>query len=346
MDECLNNDDDEEHHRVFFTCSGAQHERFSLHAGNEFRRSGRDPIQILPGELHGCNHAGTIPCLDRQRQTAGRPDDEQQKERACAGIGHGSSREYDNDPASAVHPPEHEAQEKLIPEETAEFHKANGHRETGLLRDSLHILERDGIWHVISEDYSYKTEPYYTILDYELRGKNVRPASSAVLDAYVVPMCLERAKLAGIPVAEWGISQGFVPLPAIIYGLNYFATSADFFLVRDGEKAKEVIAHVTNKGKYPFCYQKIPPDATVHSCVSIFGRTADSCAAIAGLAEKIYRALLHPARDHGLCQDREMNTTSPRCPRQNTRGSPMTSGRSSPRTLPTRSSYEQARHLR
>jgi hypothetical protein len=195
---------------------------------------------------------------------------------------------------AAGHPPEHGAQEKLIPEETAEFHKANGHRETGLLRDSLHILERDGIWHVISEDYSYKTEPYYTILDYELRGKNVRPSSSAVLDAYVVPMCLERAKLAGIPVAEWGISQGFVPLPAIIYGLNYFATSADFVLVRDGEKAKEVIAHVTNKGKYPFCYQKIPAGATVHSCVSIFGRTADSCAAITGLAEKIYRIFSIP----------------------------------------------------
>jgi hypothetical protein len=197
--------------------------------------------------------------------------------------------------ASPVHhPPAHGSQEKLVSEEMPGFRKANGHREAGLLRDSLHILERDGIVHVISEDYSYKTEPYYTILDYELRGKEVKPASSAVLDAYVVPMCLERAKLAGIPVAEWGISQGFVPLPSIIYGLNYFATSADFFLVRDGEKAKEVIAHVTNKGKYPFCYQKIPPGSTVHSCVSIFGRTAGSCSAIAGLAEKIYELFSLP----------------------------------------------------
>jgi RimK-like ATPgrasp N-terminal domain len=197
-------------------------------------------------------------------------------------------------PASPVHRVESPGQEKLLPEVPADLRKANGHRETGLLRDSLHVLERDGIWHVISEDYSYKTEPYYTILTYELDGKNVRPASSAVLDAYVVPMCLERAKLAGIPVAEWGISQGYVPLPSIIYGLNYFATSADFFVVRDEAKAKEVIMHVTNKGKYPFCYQKIPPGATVHSCVSIFGRTADSCAAIAGLAEKIYQLFSIP----------------------------------------------------
>lgn len=197
-------------------------------------------------------------------------------------------------PASPVQRAGHEGQEKLPVEVPANARKTNGHHETGLLRDSLHILERDGVWHVISEDYSYKTEPYYTILSYELAGKNVRPTSSAVLDAYVVPICLERAGLAGIPVAEWGISQGYVPLPSIIYGLNYFATSADFFIVRDDGKAREVTAHVTNKGKYPFCYQKIPPDATVHSCVSIFGRTADSCAAIAGLAQKIYQLFSIP----------------------------------------------------
>ncbi|MDD1682426.1 MAG: RimK-like ATPgrasp N-terminal domain-containing protein [Methanoregula sp.] len=188
----------------------------------------------------------------------------------------------------------HERQEQLPAEVPQGARRTSGHHETGLLRDSLHVLERDGVWHVVSEDYSYKTEPYYTILSYELAGKNVRPASSAVLDAYVVPICLERAGLAGIPVAEWGISQGYVPLPSIIYGLNYFATSADFSLVRDDGEAREVIAHVTNKGKYPFCYQKIPADATVHSCVSIFGRTAGSCAAIAGLAEKIYQLFSIP----------------------------------------------------
>ena len=191
-------------------------------------------------------------------------------------------------PPGPVPHPESAGQEKNQPVIPDDSRRTTSHREPGLLRDSLHILVRDGISHVISEDYSYKTEPYYTILTYEMDGKPVRPASSAVLDAYVVPICLERAKLAGIPVCEWGISQGYVPLPAIIYGLNYFATSTDFFVVSDDGKAKEVIEHVTNKGKYPFCYQKIMADATVHSCVSIFGRTTDSCAAIAGLAAKIY----------------------------------------------------------
>lgn len=197
-------------------------------------------------------------------------------------------------PISPASREDHAIQKRLLSPRPLDPQRPNSHREGSLLRDSLHILEKDGIVHVISEDYSYKTEPYYTILDYELRGKVVRPSSSAVLDAYIVPMCLERAKLAGIPVAEWGISQGFVPLPSVIYGLNYFATSAEYFLVRDGEKAKEVIAHVTNKGKYPFCYQRIPPDAAIHSCVSVFGRTAGSCSSVAGLAQEIYRIFSLP----------------------------------------------------
>ena len=190
--------------------------------------------------------------------------------------------------ASGMHHNEATVQEKLLADMPAETRKANGHRDAGLFRDSLHTVERDGIIHVISEDYSYKSDAYYTILDHELHGKEVRPPSGAVLDAYVVPMCLERARQKGIPVCEWEISQGYVPLPAIIYGLNYFATTADYAVVQDGEKAKEVTAHITNKGRYPFCYQKIPIGATIHSCVGIFGRTTGSCAAVAALSRRIF----------------------------------------------------------
>lgn len=161
-------------------------------------------------------------------------------------------------------------------------------RELGMTKDSLFIMKRDNAWHVVSEDYSYKTESYYTILQHELEGKPVRPSSEAVLDAYVVPICLERAFRAGIPVCEWGISQAYVPLPALLYGLNYFATSADFFVVNDTEQARNVIKHITNKGKYPFCYQKLGEGATIHTCTAIFGRTVQACHEIAGFAEKCY----------------------------------------------------------
>ncbi|WAC04182.1 MAG: RimK-like ATPgrasp N-terminal domain-containing protein [Methanoregula sp.] len=161
-------------------------------------------------------------------------------------------------------------------------------RDQGLLKDSLFVIRRNDIHHVISENYYYKTEPYYTILKHELEGKQVEPRSSAVLDAYVIPLCLERAASAGVPVCEWGISQAYVPLPAILYGLNYFSTTLDYFVINDNEKAKEVIRHITNNGKYPFCYQKYPEGSEISTCIAIFGRTLGTCPAVSEHAKKIY----------------------------------------------------------
>ena len=172
--------------------------------------------------------------------------------------------------------------------------KMNGKRDPGVVKDSLFTLKRGDIFHIISENYAYKTETYYSILQHELRGEPVQPASRAILDAYVVPLSLERAKLAGIPVCTWGISQGYVPLPAILYGLNYFATPSDYFIVRDTDQAKEMIKHLTNKGKYPFCYQKLTDDATIHTCVGIFGKTTSPVPEIPPLVQKVYEHFLIP----------------------------------------------------
>jgi hypothetical protein len=161
-------------------------------------------------------------------------------------------------------------------------------REHALNRDMFFEVFYDGANHIISENYSYKSESYYTILQQELEGKPVRPASSAVLDAYVVPICLERAHLAKIPVCDWGISQGYTPLPSVLYGLNYFADSSEYCVVSGEDAAKEAIRHITNKGKYPFCYQKLDPGSEITSCISVFGKTAGKCRAVEHLAQRVY----------------------------------------------------------
>ena len=167
-------------------------------------------------------------------------------------------------------------------------------RENLIARDALFTVKRDGVVHVIAENYFYKTESYYTILRHELKGEEVAPGSSAVLDAYVVPICLERARLAGIPTAEWGISHSYVPCPSIVYGLNYFATSSEFFVVKDPGCGRGIVKHVTNKGKYPFCYQNLEEDSMVRTVASVFGRIEASDEVIAGYAEKIYGAFRIP----------------------------------------------------
>ncbi|MCX6692357.1 MAG: hypothetical protein NTW33_10025 [Methanoregula sp.] len=150
-------------------------------------------------------------------------------------------------------------------------------RDQALLKDSLFIVKRNDIHHVISEN-----------------GEQVQPGSSSVLDAYVVPLCLERAASAGIPTCEWGISQVYVPLPAILYGLNYFSTTLDYFIINDNEKAKEVVRHITNNGKYPFCYQKYPEGSQSHTCIAIVGRTGGACTTVAEFAQKIYELFKIP----------------------------------------------------
>lgn len=164
----------------------------------------------------------------------------------------------------------------------------NGKRDHPLTRNSVVLVQRNGVTHLITEGYFYKSEAYYTILDHEMRGKPIEPSSGSVLDAYVVPICLEKASLAGIPVVEWGISHTFTPTPAIVYGLNYFATSAEHFIVVDNESSKSVIKHITNNGKYPFCFQKLPDGAECVTYTAIFGSVPDAPLEVQKIAEQVY----------------------------------------------------------
>jgi hypothetical protein len=167
----------------------------------------------------------------------------------------------------------------------------------------MYTLKDHDSQYIVNESYFYKTEPYYTIVKNENDGIKTTPSSSDVLDAYIVPICLEKAKLAGIPVCDWIISNQYVSLPAIVYGLNYFSTPSDHFLVSDKEEAKTVIRHITNRGRYPFCYQKISDSSSVAKCVSIFGKTVNCCESAKLLAEKIYEVFRLPLVEIVMVKD-------------------------------------------
>jgi hypothetical protein len=170
-------------------------------------------------------------------------------------------------------------------------------------KDIMYTLKEDNSQYIINESYFYKTEPYYTIVKNEYEGIMTIPSSSDVLDAYIVPICLEKAKLADIPVCDWVISYQYISLPAVVYGLNYFSTPSNHFLVKDIAEAKKVIKHVTNHGKYPFCYQKIAEGATIVKCVSIFGKTINCRQSVAGLADRIYQTFRMPLVEIMLVKD-------------------------------------------
>jgi hypothetical protein len=167
----------------------------------------------------------------------------------------------------------------------------------------MYTLKEDDSQYIVNESYFYKTEPYYTIVKSENEGIKTIPSSSDVLDAYIVPICLEKAKLAGISVCDWVISYQYVSLPSIVYGLNYFLTPSDHFVVSDLMEARTVIKHITNRGRYPFCYQKLTDTSSITKCVSIFGKTINRCENISQLAERIYEIFRVPLVEIVLVKD-------------------------------------------
>ena len=170
-------------------------------------------------------------------------------------------------------------------------------------KDIMYTLTEDGSQYIVNESYFYKTEPYYTIVKSENEGIKTIPSSGDVLDAYIVPICLEKAKLAGISVCDWVISYQYVALPSIVYGLNYFSTPSDHFVVSDLMEAKTVIKHITNRGRYPFCYQKLNDTSSITKCVSIFGKTINRCENVSQLAERIYEVFRVPLVEIVLVKD-------------------------------------------
>ena len=159
-------------------------------------------------------------------------------------------------------------------------------------RDTIFKIKRDNGLHIVSEHYGYKTEPYYTILDYESRWDNIFPKSKDIIDASVVPICLERARLEGVTVCKWGISQEYAPSPSIVYGMNYFSNTSDYSII--GEDSKKIINHITNYGKYPFCYQVVERNSEIETVVSIFGESVDKDRDVAAIAKKIYNIFRIP----------------------------------------------------
>jgi hypothetical protein len=163
-------------------------------------------------------------------------------------------------------------------------------KERFLKEDEIVTLNLDDHTHVVSENHFFKTEGYYALVKNEVNGIESFPHSADAIDAYVVPICLEKAKMAGIPVCEWEISYVFVSAPCVIYGVNYFSTPDEFSVVNDAESAKEVIRHTTNNGKYPFCYQKLEQGEVPTRIIAVFGHVANHDPGLEALAEMVYKA--------------------------------------------------------
>lgn len=120
-------------------------------------------------------------------------------------------------------------------------------------------------------DYTYLTEGYYISLDEELNNTVISPTSEEALDAYIVPLAMEKAKLNDIPIPDYEIFSDKIIPPVIAYPMNPYTSK--FEIVNENDDLKRKFNAVTMSGKYATLCQKLPNDYRIDVIRSVLGKT-------------------------------------------------------------------------
>ncbi len=117
--------------------------------------------------------------------------------------------------------------------------------------------------------YDYLSDGYYLSQDYEHTDRRIKPTCKDMLDAYVPPLCLEKAKQAGIPIPEYYVSNGYFEPPVIVDPVNPFTLKGK--LVRGSGRARSTGKSLTRNYTYAICCQELPEGAKLVYFQSVLG---------------------------------------------------------------------------
>lgn len=120
-------------------------------------------------------------------------------------------------------------------------------------------------------DYSYLTDGYYSSLEAELQGIAVFPTTADALDAYVVPIAMEKARQHQLAVPGYDIVVDKLAPPVLAYPINPFSTKYE--IVLDGEMVTAKLRTLTMTGKYAAICQKLLRDYRIDAVRCVLGRT-------------------------------------------------------------------------
>jgi hypothetical protein len=120
-------------------------------------------------------------------------------------------------------------------------------------------------------DYSYLLSGYYDSLDAELSGLNVVPTTQDALDAYVVPIAMEKAKKEELYIPEYEIiTDKFLAPPMMAYPVNPFFSKGE--LIVDAATLEERRNALSMTGKYAVLCQRLKGDYRVDVLRCIMGQ--------------------------------------------------------------------------
>jgi hypothetical protein len=145
-----------------------------------------------------------------------------------------------------------------------------------LFKPSPEVLEQftediaDALFNM-SGDYSYMSEGYYETLDAELEHLRVFPTTTDALDAYIVPIAMEKAKLHGLSTPDYDIMVDKLVPPVLAYPVNPFSTK--YQLVMAGDDLDTKLKTLTSNGKYATICQRLPSDYRIDVVRCILGKS-------------------------------------------------------------------------
>lgn len=121
----------------------------------------------------------------------------------------------------------------------------------------------------LAGNYDYLSTGYYLSEDHENSGHSIRPSCKEMLDAYVPPLFLEKAMLAGVPVPEYYISNGYFEPPVVVDPINPFTLKGR--VVLKSGRAKSIAKSLTRNFTYAVCCQEIPAESKIVYFRSVLG---------------------------------------------------------------------------
>lgn len=133
------------------------------------------------------------------------------------------------------------------------------------------LYNNDKIYLNMLGDYTYLTEGYYKSLDAELENLSIMPTTEEALDAYIVPLAMQKAKINGISTPEYEIVAEKITPPVLAYPINPYTSKFEIAYTNDDLKKK--LNTVTMSGKYPTLCQRLPDDYRIDIVRTILGQT-------------------------------------------------------------------------
>lgn len=138
-----------------------------------------------------------------------------------------------------------------------------------LSRDFIAYCKDSDCFVNLAGSYDYLEVPYYASQELELAGKKVFPTCEEMLDAYITPLFLEKAKLSQLPAPEYYITNGYFEPPVIVDTANPFMLRSR--IVLKASLQHKVAKSMTRNYTYAICCQELPPGSQVKYFRSVMG---------------------------------------------------------------------------